>query len=60
MYAVLVTICALVVLLGYEVRYRVLGEELASLRAEAKRLDGEVLRLNEEMKTKKNAFEEFK
>lgn len=60
MNAIYVTICALVILLGFEIRYRLMGEELASLKAESGRLDKEVLKLQEEMKLKKNAYEEFK
>lgn len=60
MSAIYVTICSLVILLGFEIRYRVMTEEIAALKISISSLKKEVLRLNEEMKLKKNAFEEHR
>ena len=60
MYAIFITICALVVLLGFEIRHREMVEELAKLKASTSRLDEEVIALKSQMKLKKDAYEEHK
>jgi hypothetical protein len=60
MYAIFVTICGLVILLGYEIRHREIIEELVDLRDKTNSLNEEVLRLKEELKLKKNIYEDYK
>jgi hypothetical protein len=60
MYAIFATICALVILLGYEVRHRIMVEQINEIDAQIIRLDQEVLKLKEEIKMKKNIYEEYK
>ena len=60
MYAIFIAICALVILLGFEIRYREILEELVDLNYKMNALTEEVLKLKEEMKLKKNIYEEHK
>lgn len=60
MYAIFVTICALVILFGFEVRHRIMVEQINEIDAQIIRLDQEVLKLKEEIKMKKNIYEEYK
>jgi type VI protein secretion system component VasF len=60
MYAIFVTICGLVILLGFEIRYRVIAEELSKLRTNTNKLDEEIIRLKAEMKMKQNIYEDYK
>ena len=60
MYAIFITICALVILLGFEVRHRVTVEAINEIDLEIIRLNQEVIKLKEEMKMKKNVYEEYK
>ena len=58
MWTIFVTICSFVILLGFEIRYRENAEEITKLRSKTNILDEEVFRLKEEMKMKKNIYEE--
>jgi hypothetical protein len=58
MIAIFVSICSFVILLGFEIRYREIVEEVTKLKTKANILDEEVFRLKEEMKMKKNIYEE--
>jgi type VI protein secretion system component VasF len=60
MFAIFITICALVILLGFEVRHRETAEALNELKSLINRLDDDIVRLKEEMKKKKNVYEEYK
>ncbi len=60
MNAIYVAICGLFILLGFEIRYRQMGEELLRLRSKINRLDEEVVRLKEEMKYKQDVYKEYK
>ena len=60
MNSIYITICALVILLGFEIRYRLMAEELNILKTELSRLEKEVLRLNEEVKMKQDIYKEYK
>ena len=59
MNVIYITICGLFVLLGFETRYRQIGEELLKLRSRINRLDEEVIRLKEEMKFKQDIYKEY-
>jgi len=58
MVIIFVTICSLVILLGFEIRHREVIEELTKLRTKTNVLEEEVFRLKEEIKMKKNIYEE--
>jgi hypothetical protein len=58
MIAIFVTICSFVILLGFEIRHREIVEEVTKLNTKANILNEEVFRLKEEMKMKKNIYEE--
>jgi hypothetical protein len=58
MYAIFVTICAFVILLGYEIRHRGVAEELDKLKTLTGLLDEAVEKLKAEIKLKKNVYED--
>jgi len=58
MVIIFVTICSLVILLGFEIRHREVIEELTKLRTKTNVLEEDVFRLKEEIKMKKNIYEE--
>ena len=60
MNAIYITICALVILLGFEIRYRITTEELNQVKVDLGRLEREILRLKDEVKKKKDIYEEYK
>lgn len=60
MYVIFVTICALVVLLGFEIRHREIVEQLNELKEDTAKLYEEILRLRDELKTKKSVCEEYR
>jgi len=60
MYATFIAICSLVILLGFEIRYRLISEEIVRLRSRTNVIDEEIFRLKEALKMKKDAFEEYK
>ncbi len=57
---IVVTICGLVILLGFEMRHRLIAEQLKQFDSEINRLDQELMRLREEVKKKQNIYEEYK
>ena len=59
MNAIYIAICALFILLGFEIRHRQLSEELLKLRSKINRLDEEIIRLKEEMKFKQDVYKEY-
>jgi len=60
MSAIIITICSLVILLGFEIRHREIKEEVEKLNTSIARLDEEVIELKSQMKLKKDAFQEHK
>jgi type VI protein secretion system component VasF len=60
MYAIFIAICALVILLGFEIRYREMIEELVELDDKMNGLLEDISRLKEDMKLKKDIYEEHK
>ena len=58
MVIIFVTICSFVILLRYEIRHREVIEELTKLMTKTNVLEEEVFRLKEEIKMKKNIYEE--
>lgn len=60
MSAIIITICSLVILLGFEIRHREMKEEIEKLNAGIGRLDEEVIQLKSQIKLKKDAFQEHK
>jgi len=60
MYAMFITICALVILLGYEIRYRELADEVTKFKTIVWRMNEDVARLKEEIKMKKDVYDEYK
>jgi hypothetical protein len=58
MNAFFVTICGLVILLGFEIRYRSLAYEISLLKIEINKLGEAISKLNAEMKLKQNIYEE--
>jgi len=58
MITIFVSICSFVILLGFEIRHREIVEEVTKLNTKANILDEEVFRLKEEMKMKKNIYED--
>ena len=57
-YVIFFTICALMILLGFEIRHRVMTEEVSALKDKTAELEEEITRLKAEMKLKKNIYEE--
>ena len=60
MQALYVAIAGFIILLAFEIRHRMITEELALLKTETSRLDRELLNVKEEMKKKRNIYEEYK
>jgi len=60
MSVIFITICSLVILLGFEIRYREIAEELLGLFNKINKLDEEIVRLKAEIRMKKNIYEEHK
>lgn len=62
MYETVITIviCGLVILLAFEMRYRKLTEDVATLKDIATRLEDVVLRLQNELRFKQDAYQEHK
>jgi FtsZ-binding cell division protein ZapB len=58
MNAFFVTVCGLVILLGFEIRYRSTIYEISLLKIEINKLGEEILKLKAEMKLKQNIYEE--
>jgi FtsZ-binding cell division protein ZapB len=58
MNAFFVTVCGLVILLGFEIRYRSTIYEISLLKIEINKLGEEILKLKAEMKLKQNISEE--
>ena len=52
------TACGLVILLGYEIRYRGMVEEMDKIKHNARKTNEEIVKLHEQMKLKKNIYEE--
>jgi hypothetical protein len=57
---ILVTICGLVIFLGFEIRHNEITEAIAKLKDNTSRMGEEIVRLNSQMKMKKDVFEEHK
>ena len=53
-----VTICGLFILFAFELRHRLLAEEISQLKNITNELDKEILNLKAEIKTKKSIYEE--
>ena len=60
MQALYVAIAGFIILLAFEIRHRMITEELTLLKTETNRLDRELLNVKEEMKKKRNIYEEYK
>lgn len=60
MSTIYITIFAFMILLGYEIRYRLLNEDLIKLRTKANILDEEISRLKAQMELKKNIYDDIK
>ena len=58
MTAIVVTICGLFVVLGFEIRHRQILEVLVELQNKSNEWGEEIGKLKAEMKLKKNIFEE--
>ncbi len=59
MNVIFVIICILAILLGFEIRYRLITEEITKIRSKTNILDEEVFRLKETIKMKKDIYEEY-
>ncbi|MFA4991490.1 MAG: hypothetical protein WC569_02805 [Candidatus Omnitrophota bacterium] len=57
---ILITVCALVIFLGFEIRHNEIIEEVGKLKKNAFRMDEEIAALKSQIKLKKDAFEEHK
>ncbi len=53
-----ISICSFVILLGFEIRHRMIAEEIAVLKADAQRQQREIAQLRDELKKKQNIYEE--
>jgi hypothetical protein len=53
-----ITICGLVILLGFEIRHRNIIYEMILSKAEIMKLGEEILKLKEEIKLKQDIYEE--
>jgi hypothetical protein len=58
MTAIVVTICGLFVVLGFEIRHRQILEILVEVKDKSNELEDAIGKLTAEMKLKKNIFEE--
>jgi len=52
-----VLICGLFVLLGFEIRYRLIIEQISESKAKINRLSEEIIKLKDEVKKKKDVLE---
>jgi len=52
-----VFICGLFVLLGFEIRYRLIIEQISESKAKISRLSEEIIKLKDEVKKKKDVLE---
>ena len=59
MNAIWVAICSLVILLGFEMRYRLTSEEISEIKRNAAILEADLNQLRQQLKLKKDAFEEI-
>ena len=59
MIAIVVTIAGLVILFAFEIRHREIVERLNILEDAARRCDQDRLKFKDELKAKKNIYEEF-
>ena len=59
MNAIWVAICSLVILLGFEMRYRLTSEEISEIKRNAAILEAYLNQLRQQLKLKKDAFEEI-
>jgi hypothetical protein len=59
MIAIVVTIAGLVILFAFEIRHREIVERLNILEDAARKCDQNTLKIKEELKKKKNTYEEF-
>ena len=55
-----IAICSFVILLAFEMRHREIAERLRILEDEKFNFGQEIQKIKEEMKKKKNAFEEYR
>jgi hypothetical protein len=53
MQAIYITMFGFIILLGFEIRYRLINDELLSLKKDIARIDKELVELTQEMKLKK-------
>jgi hypothetical protein len=60
MMALVVTICGLVILLAFEIRHREAADRLIILEEDVHKLGQETQKIKEELKKKKNVYEEYK
>jgi len=60
MQALYIAIAGFIILLAFEIRHRMISDELALLKTETSRLDRELLSVKEELKKKRNVYEEYK
>ena len=56
---VYIALFAFMILFGFEIRHRLMIEDIRDLKAEIEKLTDEIRRFREELKMKKNAYEEF-
>jgi hypothetical protein len=56
--AIFIAICCFAILLGFEIRYRTIVEELNKLKTETDKLSEEVITLKREVAMKQNVYEE--
>lgn len=57
---IIITICALVILLGFEIRHHELVEEVGKLTIKANILDEEVQKLKADVRLKQDVYEDHK
>jgi len=55
---IVITVCGLFIILGFEIRHRQILETLLELSTKANEIQAEIARLKSEMKLKKNIYEE--
>ncbi|MFH1479274.1 MAG: hypothetical protein ABIG92_05835 [Candidatus Omnitrophota bacterium] len=60
MNVIYITMFALVILLGFEVRYRLMAEKMDILNSEFGKLKKDIVRLNAEIKLKQDMYQENK
>ena len=59
MYPMTIAIFALLIVLGYEIRYRSISEEVDKLRASMIAVKGEIAKIKTELSMKQNVYKEF-